>query len=322
VVTLSQQLGVDAFERLASADVAIRTGSRTHLDGVFEAKAATIQPAALARGLHRVALELGVRIFERSRVISFTRDRPLAIRTDGGGLLAAEKLIVAMNAWAAALPELRRSMVVVSSDIVATAPIPERLQEIGWNGGEGITDSQMMVDYYRTTRDGRIAFGKGTAGVGYASRIGPDFDRSARRTAMVTADLRRSYPALADVPIEYDWGGPIDRTPNSVPILGRLGGRDHILYGVGWSGNGVGPSLVGSRILCSLALGIDDEWSQTRLVDRPQQRFPPEPIRFLGAQIVRQAVIRKEAAEQAERPPGALAAKLARLAPAGLEDKG
>jgi glycine/D-amino acid oxidase-like deaminating enzyme len=228
---------------------------------------------------------------------------------------------VAMNAWAAALPELRRSLIVVSSDIVATAPIPERLDEIGWTGGEGITDSQMMVNYYRTTHDGRIAFGKGTAALPYAGRIGRDFDQSRRRTELVIGEFRRSYPALADVAIEYDWGGPIDRTANSVPILGHLGGRGHILYGVGWSGNGVGPSLVGSRILASLALDIDDEWHRTKLVDRPHRRFPPEPLRYLGGQLVRRAVIRKEAAERAGRPPGRLAVQLSQLAPAGLEDK-
>jgi putative aminophosphonate oxidoreductase len=321
VVALTQRLRVDAFERLEPAEVARRSGSTTHLAGVFEPRAATVQPAALARGLRRVALELGVRIFEHTRVTGFTRERPLAIRTDSGGLLAAEKLIVATNAWAANLPELRRSLVVVSSDIVATAPIPDRLSEIGWDGGEGITDSQMMVNYYRTTRDGRVAFGKGTAGLAYRARINTDFDRSAPRSAMVTAEFRRAYPNLAGVPIEHDWGGPIDRTTNSVPILGHLGGRDHILFGVGWSGNGVGPSVVGGKVLASLALGRRDDWSQTPLIDRAWDRFPPEPVRYLGGHAVREAVIRKERAERSGRPPSQIALRLAKLAPAGLEDK-
>lgn len=121
--------------------------------------------------------------------------------------------------------------------------------------------------------------------------------------------------------MEYDWSGPIDRTPTSVPILGHLGGREHILYGVGWSGNGVGPSLVGSRILSSLALGIADEWSTSALIDRRQERFPPEPLRYFGGRIVRRAVIGKEAAERAGRRPRWLAVEAAKLAPAGLEDK-
>ena len=54
-----ERLGVDAFERLGPAEVARRAGSPAHLAGVFERRAATVQPAALARGLRRVALELG-----------------------------------------------------------------------------------------------------------------------------------------------------------------------------------------------------------------------------------------------------------------------
>ncbi|HWK28392.1 MAG TPA: FAD-binding oxidoreductase [Solirubrobacter sp.] len=320
VVDLCERHGVDAFERLPAAEVARRSGSDRHLAGVFEARAATVQPAKLARGLRAAALSLGVRIYEGTPALSFTRERPLVVDVPGGKL-AADKLVVAMNAWAAALPELRRALVIVSSDIVATPPIPDRLAEIGWTGGEGITDSQMMVAYYRTTADGRIAFGKGTAGVSYGSRVDELFDRNPGHSAMTAADFRRYYPALADVGIEHDWGGPIDRTPTSVPILGHLGGREHIVYGVGWSGNGVGPSFVGGRMLASLALGERDEWSVNGLIDRAPDSFPPEPVRFLGARLVREAVIRKERSELAGRPPRALAVRVAALAPAGLEDK-
>ena len=320
VVSHCERLGVDAFERPGPDEVARRSGSPVHLAGVFESQAASVQPALLARGLRRVALSLGVRVYENSGVLSFSRNRPLVVRTARGSL-RAEKLVIATNAWAASLPELRRSLVVVSSDIAVTPPIPDRLERIGWTGGECITDSQMMVAYYRTTADGRIAFGKGTAGVTFAGHVGESFDRNDRRTRLAESDFRRYYPTLSDVPVEHHWGGPIDRTPNSLPIFGHLGGREHILYGVGWSGNGVGPSVIGGKILSSLALGIDDEWSATPLVDGTQSRFPPEPVRFMGAQIVREAVLRKERAEAVGRKPRTLAALAAKLAPAGLEDK-
>ena len=110
-------------------------------------------------------------------------------------------------------------------------------------------------------------------------------------------------------------------TPNSLPLLGRLGGREHIVYGVGWSGNGVGPSVVGGKILASLALGREDEWSRHPLVGRSVGRFPPEPIRYVGAHVVRAAVAAKERAEMRGDRPSRIAVQLARLAPAGLEDK-
>jgi putative aminophosphonate oxidoreductase len=320
VVRQSELLGTDAFARLASAEVAARSGSSKHLAGVLERRAATVQPAALVRGMRRVALQMGVRIYERTPALRFTRARPVCIETSQGAL-TADRAVIAMNAWAVGLRELSRSIAVISSDIVVTAPIPDRLTQLGWTGGEAITDSQMMVCYYRTTRDGRIAFGKGGWGLIYGAGIGPRLDRDRARAALVTADLHRYYPTLRDVPITHDWSGPIDRSMDGLPLIGRLDGRHNILYGIGWSGNGVGPSVVGGRILASLALERDDEWSRSGLVDRPHRRFPPEPVRYLGARLVRGAVLRKERAEADERRPPWLAVQLAKLAPSGLEDK-
>jgi putative aminophosphonate oxidoreductase len=320
VVRMAERLGADVYERLSPDEVARRAGSSAHLAGVLDKTGGIIHPGFLVRGLARVARELGVRIYERSRVVELDRDYPPTLRTEHGAL-TAEKIVLATNAWAAGVPELRRGLVIVSSDIVATAPIPDRLREIGWTGGEAITDSQLMVDYYRTTRDGRIVFGKGGWGIAFGGRIGPDFDRSRRRAAAVSADFRRTYPNLASARLSDDWSGPIDRSATGLPLLGRLGGRDHILYGVGWSGNGVAPSLLGGKILASLALGLDDEWSQSSLVDQRFARLPPEPIRFIGAHIVREAVRRKEAAEAEGRTPNQLSVLLAKLVPAGLEDR-
>lgn len=320
VVRQSERVGINAFERLDSHDVARRSGSPVHRAGVVERGAATVQPAALVRGMHAVAKRRGVRVYERSPVLRFSRSRPSTLRTPGG-TLTADRVVVATNAWAAALPELSRSIAVISSDIVATAKIPDRLAEIGWTGGEAITDSQVMVCYYRTTRDGRIAFGKGGWGIAFGGNIGHNLDRDARRAALVGADFHRYYPMLKDVPLTHDWCGPIDRSMDGLPLIGKLGGREHIAYGIGWSGNGVGPGVVGGRILASLALGRDDEWSRSALVDRPHKLFPPEPIRYVGAHIVREAVMRKERAENADAQPSWLATAFAKLAPAGLEDK-
>ncbi|HEV2037772.1 MAG TPA: FAD-binding oxidoreductase [Candidatus Eremiobacteraceae bacterium] len=320
VVSASERLGLDAFERLAPIEVARRSGSPAHRAGVLEHDAATVQPAALVRGMRDVALRRGVRIYETTRVRHFTRERPVLVTTTDGEL-TADRVVIAMNAWSVGLPELSRSIAVISSDIIATAPIKDRLAQIGWTGGESITDSQMMVCYYRTTHDGRIAFGKGGWGIAYGDRIGPNLDRDPERARLVERDFRRYYPMLGDVSITHDWCGPIDRAMDGLPLIGALGGQDHIHYGIGWSGNGVGPSYVGGRILASLALGRSDEWSQCALVDRKQRLFPPEPIRFVGGQLVRNAVISKERAENADRRPPWLAVQLAKLAPAGLEDK-
>jgi hypothetical protein len=65
----------------------------------------------------------------------------------------------------------------------------------------------------------------------------------------------------------------------------------------------------------------NDEWANHPLVGRSLHNFPPEPIRFVGAHLVRAAVAAKERAEMRGRKPSFLATQFARLAPAGLEDK-
>ncbi|MDX6593647.1 MAG: hypothetical protein QOJ13_2843 [Gaiellales bacterium] len=310
----------DAFIRLSPEEVSQRAGSEVHAAGCIQPSGATIHPGILARGLRRICLEQGVRIYEHTQVKSFSRDSsPVRVRTPRGEV-SAQTVIIATNAWAAGVRELHRRMVVVSSDIVATAPIPERLAEMGWTGGEGITDSQLMVDYYRTTNDGRIVFGKGGWGIALGGWIPRSFDRSPRRARGVTADLHHAYPQITDVPIEYDWCGPIDRTSDGLPLLGELGGRENILYGVGWSGNGVGPSILGGKLLATKALRRDSDGVPHQLWNRKSGTFPPDPIRYTGAHLVREAVRRKELAEQEGRRPNPVYTTLSKLVPAGLED--
>jgi glycine/D-amino acid oxidase-like deaminating enzyme len=318
-VALAEELGVGPWRRLGREEVAERAGSRAHLGGVLDTSAATVQPAALVLGLRRAAIESGVRIFERSPIVEVDRGAPPALVT-ARGRLRAEKVVVATNAWAARLPELRRALVVLSSDIIATSPVPGSLEKIGWTGGEAITDSQLRVDYYRTTRDGRIAFGKGAGKIALSGRMGPEFDRNPRAGRDAESDLRRYYPSL-DAPITHQWSGPIDKTMSGIPLFGRLGGSDRIFYGVGFSGNGVGPSRVGGKILRSLALGLRDEWSECPLVEQRFEPFPPEPFCYFAASLVRGAVVRKETAELMGKKARALDVRIAALAPAGLEDK-
>ena len=308
--------GEHPFEALSPAEVAARGGSARHLAGVFEAGCATVHPALLARGLRRVALARGVRIFEGSPVLGLDRSPVLEVHCRGGRV-RSRSVVIAMNAWAARLRELRRSVVTVASDLVLTEPVPERLQALGVRTGISISDSRLMVHYYRPTPDGRMAFGKGGGSLSFASRVGDRFDGSSPRAAWVAAGMRATYPELANVPLAASWSGPIDRTVDGLPFFTSLG-RPDLVCGLGFSGNGVGPTVLGGRILASLALGREDKWSGCGLVRAAPTGLPPEPLRYLGGRIVRSAVARKERAEDEGRAPSWLDRRLSDLAPAGL----
>ena len=316
-----EDAGGHAFERLDPAEVARRSGSETHIGGVFEASAASVHPAHLARALRRAALERGVRIFERSRMTRLLPSRPPRVTTSGGAV-TADVVVLALNAWVAGFAELRRKLVVVASDVVATDPVGDRLEEIGWLNGLCISDSRRLVNYYRTTIDGRIVFGKGGGTLAFAGRIGESFHRRSPRAVEVAAHLHRLYPMLADVRATRSWRGPIDYSLDGLPFFTRLGGRPDIILGAGYSGNGVGPSNLGGRILASLALGRQDEWSTCGLARTPSGKLPPEPARFLGGLVVRAAIARKERREDEGGEPDPLTKAVAKLDPTSFVDRG
>lgn len=309
------QHGKTPFVALTTEEVAHRTGSPVHLAGIFDPTAAQVQPAKLARGLRRVASEWGVRIFEGTPMIRLMRSIPPIVQTPRGAVIA-EKVVLAMNAWGVCVPEIWKAIYVVASDIVLTEPVPEFLTQSGWKDGVTISDSRMLVHYYRTTANGRIAFGKGGGPTfAFAGRVGAAFEGKSRIADTVERCLKRTYPALHQVHCPTSWTGPIDRSMDSLPLFGHLEGRPDLLFGVGYSGNGVGPSVIGGRILASLVLGKRDQWAECGLVRSLRRTLPPEPLRYLGSHIVRKAVALREKAEDEGRRPGYLTKRIAALAP-------
>jgi glycine/D-amino acid oxidase-like deaminating enzyme len=64
-------MGARPFERVSADEAVSMSGSDRHLGGVYESGVATVQPAALVRGLRAVALRQGVSVWEHSPMTSF-----------------------------------------------------------------------------------------------------------------------------------------------------------------------------------------------------------------------------------------------------------
>lgn len=270
--------------------------------GLLMPSAATVQPARLARGLRRVLLERGVAIHEATEVGHLDPGSPVRLTTTGGRV-TADQVVLAVNAWAAGWPGFRTRVLAWGSYMVITEPIPDRLAALGWTGGEALSDSRFTISYFRTTRDGRIAFGAGVGAAGFDGRIGPDFTADRGAIARVMANFRHLLPMLADVRIDDAWGGPIDITADRFPEIGsRHGGRVH--YAHGFAGNGVGPARLAGRTLAAVVASVQDPLAAFALVGRRQRLLPPEPFRYLGARAIREALIRQDDALDAGRQPG------------------
>ncbi|GLU49775.1 NAD(P)/FAD-dependent oxidoreductase [Nocardiopsis ansamitocini] len=316
-VRVSGEHGYTPFAAWDSATVAETAGSPTHVGGVFERDAATVQPALLARGLRRVAIERGVRIYEHSPMTGWQDGSTVVVRTPHGSV-RADKVVLATNAWMTREPRIAKALIVVTSDMVVTDPLPPELSHVGPRGGIGVSDSRMLVNYYHTTADGRLAFGHGGGNFGFGRRVGKQFNGASARAEAVTKTMVQLYPELSRDAVVRSWTGPIDRSISSLPFFGQLGRTGRVLYGVGFSGNGVGPSHLAGKILASRALGLDDEWGSGRIAKGPVGTYPPEPFKYIGGTTIGAVLEHKEKLEDQGRAPGPVTRALSKLAPPGL----
>jgi glycine/D-amino acid oxidase-like deaminating enzyme len=305
---VAEQLGVpEEAIRLDASEVQRRCASPTFRSGVFIRDCATVHPGRLVRALRDAVIDAGIRLYERSPVTRL--DEGTCIHTAGGSI-RADTVVVATNAWMSGWRPVTNRVTNMGSWVVLTEPAPDALRELGWTGHEAITDGRTFLHYFRTTDDGRVLMGAGAGQIGYAGRVDDRFfaDQAAHRRA--EAGLRRLLPSLAGVAVERSWGGPIDVSADRLPFFGS---RGRVHYGVGYTGNGVGPSWLGGQMLASLALGLEDEWTSLPLVGRRPRPLPPEPFRYVGGRAIRSATLACEDAGEAGRAEPPVAAAIASI---------
>jgi glycine/D-amino acid oxidase-like deaminating enzyme len=318
-----------AVQPLEPAEVAAHCASPAFRGGAFHRDAATVQPARLALGLRERLLRAGVEIFERSPVRRLAGDcsiRPTMVgkkqqssaatgvvaATQHGSVRAGAAVVAIGGAAKAPRAPLRNALTVTSSHIVLTEPVPDLLEEVGWTGGECITDSRALIDYFRTTPDGRIAFGWGGGRIAMGARLRGRAELDSEVAAGAATRLREYFPGIGGRRLTHAWGGPIDVSPTHLPIVTPLRGS-RTFVAAGYTGNGVGPSYMVGKALASLALDRRDEHARLAFVDPAPQRVPPEPFHWLGGELIRHALVSKEEAELASRSPHPVSALVSQL---------
>ena len=292
----------DNVVRVTVEEARARCDSPVFRGGVFVPAAATVHPARLAFGLRERLLARGARVYEGSRATGVRSVQEGVALSTPGGQVRARVAVFAINAASGTLRPLRNRLTVSSSHIVCTEPVPDVVERLGWVGGEAITDGRTLLHYTRTTRDGRIVFGWAGGRMAAGARPRRRMEVDHRVIEQVRADLIRFFPELAGRRVAHAWGGPIDVSPTHRPAIVGLPALP-AWAAFGYTGNGVGPAHLFGRTLAALALDRRDPVTRLPFVDPPPKRVPPEPLRIAGAAVIRRAIVRKEAAEEAgERP--------------------
>ena len=313
---------INSWERLSKEKIQALTGSERNIAGYYSAIGGSLQPALLIRGLKKIAEKKGIKIFEHSAMLSYKENNNIIVKTKNGSV-ECKKLIVTMNAWTPSFfPFLSRSVILVSSDMIISEPIKDKLESLRLNNGLVILDSNLFTHYCRTTTDGRIILGKGGNTFAFNNKVIPSYDGPSVIETFLKKSLVSFFPSLKNVKITKSWNGPSERTKTGFPFFGYHPKNSNILYGFGYSGNGVLTCYVGGEILSSMALNEQNDWTQSNFCKGPLKLFPPEPFRWFGAIIIRNAIRRKEKAEQLEIEPWWIDKQLAKLAIAiGRVDK-
>ena len=208
--------------------------------GMMDSRGGSVQPLSYARGLAKVAINLGVKIHGDTLAEKITRQGNGWCVGTPHGEIRCKKVVIGTNGYTDQLwPGLAKTIVPVASLISATAPLSDELASQILPKRNAVSDAAGMPVYYRIDSYNRMVFG-GRANL--LGRIGTMDTRKLRAQAI------KIYPALENVEWEYDWGGYVAMTSHHRPMLLKL--DDGVFAGLGYNGRGVAMATYMGDQLC------------------------------------------------------------------------
>ena len=219
---------------LDAAETRRRTGTAAYYGALLHPGAGTVQPLAYCHGLARAAMRAGAHLFAQSPVQAVVRVGDHWQATANGHTIRAARLLLAVNAYpqAGAVAQAAHSTPVFFSQF-ATGPLPAHVLQTLLPGQEGCWDTGLVMTSLRVDQAGRLILGTMGNSRGIGGRIHEGWMRR---------ELRRLYPALADMPFEHVWSGRIAMTTDHIPKIKQIGPNAISIFG--YSGRGIGPGTV------------------------------------------------------------------------------
>lgn len=295
----ARSLGVTQLRVLSREEVRDDIHCDLYRGGLLDPNGGILDPVKLVQGLKREALRLGVRVFERSKVTALENHGAGVVVRTAGGEVHARRAILGTSAYTHhLLPHLRFRFIPFYDYIVVSEPLSESQRTaIGWKSRAGVADLRTFFKYYRLTRDGRVLWGTSEAKYYAGNRVDESCDHSETHYAELRRSFAEHFPALRELAFPFAWGGPISATTRFTPFFGAArGGR--VLYGLGYTGHGIGTTHLAGKILAHMALGRPSPLLELQLVRKPPFPYPPEPLRSLAVGLVSRALRRVDAGEK------------------------
>ena len=258
---LRKKYGYDKIQNLSLEETRHLVNSPAYFGGTLDMGAGHIDPLRYALGLARKCINLGVEIYEQSKVINVKSGDTAKIKTQNGSI-SAKFVVLACNGYLGRLNSRVAARVMpINNFIIATEPMSEDAQEALIKNNHAVADSKFVVNYFRFSPDRRLLFG-GSESYGYK------FPRDI--AAAVRKPMLEIYPQLKNTRIDYAWGGTLGITMNRMPHFERIDGN--ILSASGYSGHGVAMATMGGKMAADAIRGQAEQFDFMASVPTP--RFP------------------------------------------------
>ncbi|TDV16699.1 NAD(P)/FAD-dependent oxidoreductase [Paraburkholderia caballeronis] len=256
------RFGYDRFQYVDADGVGRYAQSARYPGGLFDPDSGHLHPLNYTLGLARAATEAGVRIFEDSCVTRVRSERGMNVVETERGSVRARFVVLACNTWLGALaPDVSRKIMPVGTYVVATEPLGAQRMADLMPAQAAVCDSRFVLDYFRPAPDSRLLWG---GKVSYSTLEPRDLAQAMRR------DMLKTFPQLADVRIDYAWGGFVDITMNRAPHFGRV--SPTVYFAQGFSGHGVNTTGLAGLLI---AEAIDGQAARFDLFGKIRHRdFP------------------------------------------------
>lgn len=261
---LQDRYGYDHLDLLDPEAAQTLCPSPAYHGGVLDRDAGHLHPLNYALGLARACKQAGVQIFEATQVHQIVEGQPATVRTDRGRVVA-DHVILACNGYLGGLNRRVAARVMpINNFIVATEPLGDEAAKV-LAQDVAVADTLFVVNYFRLSADGRLLFGGGES---YGYRFPSDI------AALVRKPMARIFPHLADIRIDYAWGGTLAITMKRLPYLARL--APNVLSASGYSGHGVGTATHAGQLMAMAVQGQAEGFdTMARL---PAPAFPGGPM--------------------------------------------
>jgi glycine/D-amino acid oxidase-like deaminating enzyme len=271
---------VDPNVSLVSPDrIGDEVGSDRFHGGLLQSTSAQLHVGKFGVGLAEAAARRGARIYENAAVTGLQKmpGRRWAVETPRGRLDAGQVLVATGGAskeppfgW------FRRRIVSVGSFVIGTEPLDEARIDRILPKRRNYGTSKNLVNYFRLSPDNRLIFG----GRARFALSNPSSDQKSGR--VLQEQLVSLFPGLADVGIDYVWGGTVDLTADRLP---RAGEHEGLFYSVGYSGHGVQMSVHMGEVMADLIGGkpTANPWDDLEWRSVPGHFGKPWFLPFVGA---------------------------------------